>query len=86
MWLVVEDWCGLGCAIGTYLIVIVVYCGFIRIGIWEQLVEGESIAYLHLFIFQTSCFMIYWTHWKCMTTQPGVLPKVQQVQFSKLPL
>lgn len=37
MWLVTNDWCGLACAMITYIIVIVVYIGFIRIGIWDEI-------------------------------------------------
>lgn len=40
MWLITNDWCGMGCAIATYLIVVVVYIGFIRIGIHEGLQDG----------------------------------------------
>ena len=51
MWLVTNDWCGLACAACTYFIVVFVYFGFIRIGIWEQLVEGDNKAYLHFIVF-----------------------------------
>jgi hypothetical protein len=74
MWLVTNDCCGLACALLTYVIVVTVYLGFVRVGIWEMLQEGDPKAYIHWFIFQILCFMIFWSHFKCMTTQPGILP------------
>lgn len=51
MWLVLNDYCGIGCAIFTYFIVVAVYCGFIRIGIWERIQNGDLSAYVHFTIF-----------------------------------
>ena len=75
MWLILNDWCGLMCAIFTYLIVAIVYWGFIRIGIWENMLNGEISVMIHYIIFQFNCIMIFWCHWKCMTSDPGSLPK-----------
>ena len=36
MWLILEE-CGVFCAMFTYFIVVAVYFGFIRIGIWEEI-------------------------------------------------
>ena len=47
----------------------------IRIALWEGLVNGDMSALIHLFIFQYHTTLIYWSHFKCMTTEPGVLPK-----------
>ena len=85
MWLVTNDWCGLACAGMTYFIVVFVYFGFIRIGIWEQLVEGDYKAYLHFVIFQYHCYLIFWSHWKCMTSEPGILPDQKFITFNYLP-
>mmetsp|Transcript_41861 Transcript_41861/g.64051 ORF Transcript_41861/g.64051 Transcript_41861/m.64051 type:complete len:116 (-) Transcript_41861:1129-1476(-) len=86
MWLILEE-CGVVCAIFTYFIVTSVYLGFIRIGIWEDVQEGNHWTYLpHLIVFQYNCFMIFMSHFKCMTTEPGLLPKDTDVlRFSKLP-
>jgi hypothetical protein len=35
MWLLYEDF-GIACAVITYAIVVIVYLGFVRIGIWEE--------------------------------------------------
>lgn len=85
MWLITNDWCGMFCAFFTYVVVVTVYLGFIRIGIWDQLLNGDIKAYAHLAVFQTCCFLIFWTHFKCMTTQPGVLPCKQSLKFDILP-
>lgn len=74
MWLVVES-AGVVCGSLTYIIVLTVHVGMIRVGIWEGLMKGELKSFLHLLIFQYHCAMIFWTHFKCMTTEPGVLPK-----------
>lgn len=74
MWFVIEA-CGIVCAVCTYLTVFTVQFGFIRIGIWDLLMEGSYWAYFHLLIFQFNVFMIIASHVKCMTTEPGVLPR-----------
>jgi hypothetical protein len=59
--------------------------GFIRIGLWEQLLAGQTSAYIHLAVFQYHCVMIFWAHFKCMTTDPGSLPKnYDSIMFKKL--
>ena len=35
MWCIINDWMGLICVLITYLMVILVAIGFVRIGIWE---------------------------------------------------
>ena len=85
MWLITNDWCGLACAIFTYLIVAIVYWGFIRIGIWENMLKGEIIVFIHYIIFQFNCIMIFWSHWKCMTSDPGSLPKQKHINYKLLP-
>lgn len=47
----------------------------IRVGLWEGLMKGETSAIVNLVVFQYHCAMIFWSHWKCMTSEPGVLPK-----------
>ena len=85
MWLITSDCCGLFCAIFTYFTVVFVYIGFIRIGIWEDIQEGRYTAALHFMVFQYHCFMIFWSHWKTMTTQPGLLPyNVDTLNYKKL--
>ena len=51
MWIILNDWCGLACAIGTYLVVTAVYWGFIRIGIWEGIKSGDLKSLVHFVIF-----------------------------------
>ena len=74
MWLVWEP-CGIVCVIITYLTVFTVQFAFVRIGIWEELMAGDKWAYIHLLIFHYNVFMIIASHLKCMTTEPGVLPR-----------
>ena len=84
MWLVFEG-AGVVCAILTYVIVLTVQVGMIRVGIWEGLLQGEPMAILHLVVFQYHCAMIFWSHFKCMTTEPGVLPKnYDTLSFKKI--
>ena len=86
MWLILEE-CGVVCAIFTYFVVVFVYFGFVRVGIWEEVLQGDIKAFLHFAVFQYHCFMIFLSHFKCMTTEPGVLPKDHEVlQFTKLPV
>ncbi len=84
MWCVIELGGNL-CALLTYVIVLVVQVGFIRIGIWEELLDGSYPAFAHLIVFQYHCAMIFWSHFKCMTTEPGILPKdCDKILFKKL--
>ena len=86
MWIILNDWCGLACAIGTYLVVTSVYWGFIRIGIWEGIKTGDLKSLLHFIIFQYHCFLIFWSHFKTMTSEPGVIPRnVDVLIYQKLP-
>jgi hypothetical protein len=85
MWLVIEA-CGIVCVIFTYLTVFTVQFGFIRIGIWEELMEGSFWALFHLAIFSFNVFMIIASHIKCMTTEPGVLPfDYEELDATNLP-
>lgn len=73
------------CSVMTYAIVLTVGVGFLRVGIWEALLAGEFTAYLHLIVFQYHCTLIFWSHFKCMTTEPGVLPlEVEELNFQQL--
>ena len=84
MWLV-NECAGAFCATLTYIIVLTVSIGMVRVGIWEGLVKGERSAIMNLVVFQYHCLMIYWSHFKCMTTQPGVLPmKYDSLDFKKM--
>ena len=75
IWIITEC-AGVICASLTYIIVFTVTIGMIRVGIWEDLIKGEPRAIIHLVVFQYHCIMIYWSHFKCMTTEPGVLPRI----------
>jgi hypothetical protein len=58
----------------------------VRIGIWEELLEGNFWGYLHLSIFSFNVFMIIASHLKCMLTEPGVLPiDYEELDPNKLP-
>jgi len=82
MWFVVEC-CGLACVVITYLTVIIVQIGVVRVGIWDDLLAGEKGAYIHFAIFMYHCFMIFASHFKCMTSEPGILPKnVEKLKLS----
>lgn len=37
--------------------------------------EQEQWAYINLIVFMATCFLIFWCHFKCMTTEPGCIPK-----------
>ena len=84
MWLVCEG-AGVVCAILTYVIVLTVQVGMIRVGIWEGLLRGDPKSIANLVIFQYHCLLIFWSHFKCMTTEPGVLPKnYDTLSFKKI--
>ncbi len=76
MWFIWEA-CGIACIIITYLTVLVVGMAFIRVGIWEELLEGKTSAFIHLGIFTYHCVLIFISHFKCMTSEPGLLPMKQ---------
>lgn len=85
-WLILNDWSGLLCAGLTYAVVIFVYFGFIRIGIWEDILKGSLSALIHFVIFQYHCFMIFWCHFKTMTTEPGCIDRnIEILNFNDLP-
>lgn len=47
---------------------------------------GNIWAYIHLLIFSFNVIMIYASHFKCMTTEPGVLPRdYEELDSNKLP-
>lgn len=50
MWFIIEA-AGIVCSIMTYGIVLTVMIGFLRVGIWEGLLDGDIYAYLHLAVF-----------------------------------
>ena len=50
MWLITEE-CGVVCALFTYFIVTFVYLGFVRVGIWEEMIQGELNAKIHFIVF-----------------------------------
>jgi hypothetical protein len=77
MWYVCEC-AGVVCVIFTYLIVLTVQWGFIRISLWEGLIQGQFGSYVHLLIFQYHVALIFISHVRCMTTDPGVLPKTTE--------
>ena len=84
MWLNIEI-SGMICGMLTPVVVTTVQVGMIRIGLWEGLQEGELWAYINLIIFQYHCAMIFWSHTKCMTTEPGVLPKnYEELEIDKM--
>jgi len=86
MWCVLNDWMGLVCVLITYLMVILVGIGFVRIGIWEGLNDGRILSKLHLIIFLYHCSLIFLSHFKSMTSEPGILQKkLYNVEFVKLP-
>ncbi len=86
MWFVIEA-CGIVCAIFTYVTVFTVQYAFVRIGVWEDLLVGDPWAYLHMLVFHFNVFMIIASHLKCMTTEPGVLPRdYEELDPTKLPL
>ena len=85
MWFVIEA-CGIVCVFITYFTVFTVQLGFIRLGIWEELLEGSKWAIFHLLVFHYNVFMIYASHFKCMTTEPGVLPRdYEELDANRLP-
>ncbi len=84
LWLIFEG-AGVVCAFLTYVIVLTVQIGMIRVGVWEGMMKGELWAFINLAVFQYHCVMIFWSHFKCMTTEPGVLPKnYDTLSFKKM--
>ena len=50
MWCITEC-AGVVCAFFTYVIVLTVTLGMIRVGIWEDLLKGEWKAWVHFIVF-----------------------------------
>ena len=73
MWINIEI-SGVICGLMTYGVVLTVQVGMVRIGLWEGLQDGQLWAYINLLVFQYHVALIFWSHFKCMTTEPGVLP------------
>ncbi len=69
MWLII-DLSGIICTLLTYLVVLTVQFSFIRIGCWSYLNEA---TYWHFIVFQANIVLILSSHFKCMTTEPGVI-------------
>ena len=85
MWFVIEA-CGIVCVFFTYATVFVVQYAFVRIGVWEELLAGDFWAFIHMLVFHFNVFMIIASHMKCMTTEPGVLPRdYEELDPTKLP-
>ena len=86
MWFVIEA-CGIACVCVTYFTVFTVMMAFIRVGIWDELIQLEPWAFIHLGIFCFNVFMIIASHLNCMLSEPGVLPKdYEELDGSKLPV
>ena len=76
---------GMTCCFFTYVVVLVVQWGMMKIGLWEGLISGNPWSYLHLAVFQYHCALIFISHVKCMTTQPGCLPRdISQLNFREM--
>jgi hypothetical protein len=73
MWFVLEG-AGFVCMCITYAVVLIVEITLLRVGIWERILAGDVWAYGHLAVFQYHVCLIFASHIKCMTTQPGILP------------
>lgn len=85
-WFTTNDCMGMFCALITYVIVVFVQIGFVRIGVWEGLMAEEQWAYVNLAVFMYNCFLIFWSHFKCMTTEPGIISKkIQTLNYKRLP-
>jgi len=50
MW-IINECCGVVCALLTYTIVLTVQVGMIRVGVWEGLLKGETKSIVHLAVF-----------------------------------
>ena len=74
MWFI-WDGCGIACVIFVYLILIMVDAAVIRVGLWEELSTNPAAAGINITIFQLILLLILWSHFKCMVTDPGALPK-----------
>ena len=67
VWLICEC-AGVICVIITYVVVLTVQVGMIRIGLWEGLLAGNPWSFLHLAVFQYHVALIFVSHVKCMTS------------------
>ena len=51
------------------------------------MLENDWWAYIHLIIFQYHCTLIFWSHFMCMTTEPGILPKdYEELDYNRMAL
>lgn len=80
------DPCGIVCVILAYAIVLFVDYSFIQIGLSTELSNGDAVTIIHLCIMQIIVIFIFWTHIKCMLSDPGVLPmnKGRELEVSLL--
>ena len=64
---------GVCCTIIAYYVVLQVNYAFVMITCVGAFDKPSTI--ISFILFEFLCSMIFWSHLKCMTTEPGYLPK-----------
>ena len=74
-WLVLDDPCGMTCAMATYFVVFFVDYITVRRVLFPSYFNRETYRYglLHFVFFQSVIGLICWSHLKCMLSNPGTL-------------
>lgn len=81
----VRDICGYICIFFTYFTLTVVDLGVLFFSLKNRLLRGEALAWTHALIFNCIIATIVTAHVRCMTTNPGTLPKQTSLNYKKLP-
>ena len=80
-----KDPVGIVCATFGTAIVVIVAVAHVRVGLWEYLWAGEPMALLLLSVFSYHCLLIFMSHYRCMVTEPGYIPKnCEELDTSKM--
>ena len=59
----------------TLLSIIFLFIVFVRILIWEELLQGTYLGKVKFVLFKLVCILIIWSYIKSVITKPGYLQK-----------
>lgn len=86
MWCIYWDPCGIFAVLITYATIGCVYAGMLFLVSAEGLTNGDMLHQLNFGFFTITCILVVWSHFKCMTTNPGCVPKgVKKLSYKRLP-
>ena len=86
MWCVYWDPCALFAVLISYITMGCVYAGMFYLVSREPMLDGNLMHTINFGVFNVSIVLIVWSHFKCMTTNPGCVPKsVKKLSYKRMP-